>query len=181
MDNYLELPIGDTAPEVLTAVVEIPEDGINKYEYDRTMKVFVLDRVLHSPIYFPGDYGFVPQTVAQDGDPLDILILGDTPTFTGCVYSVRPIGLFEMLDNGVCDEKILAYATGNPRFGDIRNYTEIQSHILLEVEHFFSVYKELEEKEKEKETKVLGWKDREAAYEVIRSSHERFIHSIVAQ
>ena len=177
MDSYLELPIGERAPEVLTAVVEIPEDGINKYEYDRDMNVFVLDRVLHSPVHFPGDYGFVPQTLAQDGDPLDILILGDTPTFPGCIYTARPVGLFEMLDNGVCDEKILAYATGNPRFSDVQNYTEIHPHILLEVEHFFSVYKELERQE----TKVLGWKDREAAYEVIRSSHERFIHSAVAQ
>ena len=177
MDSYLELPIGERAPEVLTAVVEIPEDGVNKYEYDRDMNVFVLDRVLHSPVHFPGDYGFVPQTLAQDGDPLDILILGDTPTFPGCIYTVRPVGLFEMLDNGVCDEKILAYATGNPRFSDVQNYTEIHPHILLEVEHFFSVYKELERQE----TKVLGWKDREAAYEVIRSSHERFIHSAVAQ
>ncbi|MGB6723294.1 MAG: inorganic diphosphatase [Terracidiphilus sp.] len=177
MDNYLELPIGGKAPEVLTAVVEIPEDGTNKYEYDRDMNIFVLDRVLHSPVHFPGDYGFIPQTLAQDGDPLDILILGDTPTFTGCIYTVRPVGLFEMLDYGVCDEKILAIAMGNPRFSDIQNYTEIQPHILLEVEHFFSVYKELEDKE----TKILGWKVREAAYEVIRSSHERFIHSAVAQ
>jgi len=81
-----------------------------------------------------------------------------------------------MLDSGACDEKILAYAMGNPRFSGIRSYTEIQPHVLLEVEHFFSVYKDLEEKQ----TKVLGWKDREAAYEVIRSSHERFIHSAVA-
>ena len=177
MDNYLELPIGDKAPEVLSAVIEIPEDCSNKYEYDRSMNVFVLDRVLHSPIHFPGDYGFIPQTIAQDGDPLDILILGDTPTFTGCIYAVRPVGLFEMLDSGVCDEKILAYAMGNPRFSGIQSYTEIQPHVLLEVEHFFSVYKDLEGKQ----TKVLGWKDREAAYEVIRSSHERFIHSAAVQ
>lgn len=176
MDDYLELPIGEKAPEVLTAVVEIPEDSINKYEYDRNMHVFVLDRVLHSPVHFPGDYGFVPQTLAQDGEPLDILILGDTPTFSGCIYLVRPVGLFEMLDNGACDEKILAYAMGNPRFREIENYTEIQPHVLREIEHFFSVYKNLEEKE----TKVLGWKDRETAYEVIRSSHERFVHSAVA-
>jgi len=177
MDNYLELPMGDRAPEILTAVVEIPQDSVNKYEYDRKMNVFVLDRVLHSPVHFPGDYGFIPRTIAQDGDPLDILILGDTPTFAGCIYSVRPVGLFEMLDHGACDEKVLAYATGNPRFSGIQNYTEIQPHILLEVEHFFSVYKELEDKK----TMVLGWKDREAAYEAIRSCHERFIHSTVAQ
>ncbi len=177
MNSYLELPIGDKAPEVLTAVVEIPEDSTNKYEYDRDLNVFVLDRVLHSPVHYPGDYGFIPQTIAQDGDPLDILILGDTPTFTGCIYSVRPVGMFEMLDHGVCDEKILAFAMGNPRFTGIENYTDIEPHILREVEHFFSVYKSLEEQE----TKVLGWKNRAAAYEVIRSSHERFLHSTVAK
>lgn len=177
MDSYLELPIGDKAPEVLTVVVEIPEDSSNKYEYDRNLNVFVLDRVLYSPVHFPGDYGFIPQTLAQDGDPLDILVLGDTPTFTGCIYEARPVGLFAMLDHGVCDEKILAYAMGNPRFSGIQDYTEIWPHVLREVEHFFAVYKDLEGKE----TKVLGWKDRKAAYEVIRSSHERFIHSSIAQ
>jgi inorganic pyrophosphatase len=79
MDSYLELPIGEGAPEIVTAVVEIPQDSVNKYEYDPELNVFVLDRVLHSPVHFPGDYGFISQTVAQDGEPLDILILGDTP------------------------------------------------------------------------------------------------------
>ncbi|MGH9343854.1 MAG: inorganic diphosphatase [Terriglobia bacterium] len=177
MDNYLELPIGDKAPEVVTTVVEIPQDSVNKYEYDQNLRVFVLDRVLHSPVHFPGDYGFVSQTIAQDGDPLDILILGDTPTFPGCIYPSRPIGLFEMLDHGTCDEKIIAYATGNPRFADIEDYTGVQPHVLREVEHFFSVYKDLEDTE----TKVLGWKGREAAYEVIRLSHERFVNGTVAK
>lgn len=170
MDSYLELPIGDSAPEIVTAVVEIPQDSVNKYEYDRNLNVFVLDRVLHSPVHFPGDYGFITQTIAQDGEPLDILILGDSPVFAGCMYSARPIGLIEMLDQGTCDEKIVAYATGNPRFADIQDYTEVQPHLLLEIEHFFSVYKDLEGKR----TKVLGWKNREAAHAVISSSHQRF-------
>jgi inorganic pyrophosphatase len=97
--------------------------------------------------------------------------LGDTPTFPGCVYHVRPIGLFGMLDQGVPDEKVLAYATGNPRFSGIATYTEIQQHVLREIEHFFSVYKDLEGKR----TKVLGWKDRDAALEIIRGSHRRYV------
>lgn len=177
MTSYLDLPIGEKSPEVVTTIVEIPRDSTNKYEYDRNLQVFVLDRVLHSPVHYPGDYGFIAQTLAQDGDPLDILILGDTPTFTGCIYLTRPIGLFEMLDHGIPDEKVLAYGTGNPRFANTQSYTEIQPHVLREVEHFFSVYKDLEGKE----TKVLGWKGPEAAHEVIRTSHERFIHSAVAQ
>jgi inorganic pyrophosphatase len=171
MTDYLEIPIGPYAPDVVTAVVEIPQACVNKYEYDKKLHIFRLDRNLHSPIHYPGDYGFIPRTLAEDGDPLDILILGDAPTFPGCVYLARPIGLFEMLDQGVRDEKVLAYATGNSRFSTIENYTEVLSHILLEVEHFFATYKDLEDKK----TQVLGWKDRQAAHEVIQLSHARYM------
>ena len=119
---------------------------------------------------YPADYGFIPQTLAEDGDPLDILVLGEQPTFPGCVYDAQPIGLFRMVDQGIADEKILAYATGNPRFRGTSEYTEVQSHILKEIEHFFSVYKFLEGKE----TKVFGWSDRATALEVIRACHKRF-------
>jgi inorganic pyrophosphatase len=170
MTDYLDLPIGNESPEIVTAVIEIPQGCINKYEYDKKLHVFRLDRNLHSPVHYPGDYGFIPRTLAEDGDPLDILVLRDAPTFPGCIYLARPIGLFEMLDQGVPDEKILAYATGNPRFSSIQNYTDVQPHILLEVEHFFSIYKDLEGKR----TKVLGWKDRDAAHTIIQSSHQRF-------
>jgi inorganic pyrophosphatase len=170
MDSYLELPIGEKAPEIVTAIVEVPQDSVNKYEYDLDLKVFVLDRNLHSPIHYPGDYGFITQTIAQDGDPLDILVLGDVPSFTGCLCKVRPLGLFEMLDNGVCDEKIIAYGPGNPRYIDLESYTDILPHILREIEHFFAVYKDLEATQ----TRVLGWKDRDAAHAVIQSSHKRF-------
>jgi inorganic pyrophosphatase len=176
MDNYLELPIGDKIPEIVTTVIEIPLDGVNKYEYDKQLHVFKLDRNLHSPVHYPGDYGFVPQTLAEDGDPLDILILGDSPTFPGCIYTVRPIGMFEMVDQGTPDEKILAYATGNPRFKGVESYTEVPPHILLEVEHFFSIYKDMEGKR----TKVLGWKDRDAARETILSCHKRYLDNLAS-
>jgi len=143
---------------------------VNKYEYDKQLGVFRLDRNLHSPGHHPGDYGFIPRTLAEDGDPLDIIVLGDAPTFPGCIYNARPIGLFEMLDQGVPDEKVLACATGNPRFSLISSYSDVMPHILREVEHFFSVHKNLEGKRKE----VPGWRDREAAFETIRSSAERF-------
>lgn len=171
MSNYLDLPIGAKSPEVVTAVIEIPLDSVNKYEYDKTLHVFRLDRNLHSPVHYPGDYGFIPQTLAEDGDPLDILVLGDTPTFSGCVYQVRPIGLFEMLDQGIPDEKVLAYATGNPRFNGIANYTHVPEHLLREIEHFFAVYKDLEGKR----TKVIGWQDADGAWECIESCHKRYL------
>ncbi|MGB8478523.1 MAG: inorganic diphosphatase [Acidobacteriaceae bacterium] len=176
MTDYLDIPIGENAPEIVTAVIEIPQDSVNKYEYDKKLRVFRLDRNLHSPVHYPGDYGFIPRTLAEDGDPLDILILGDAPTFSGCIYFARPIGLFEMLDQGAHDEKILAYATGNPRFSSIQDYTDVQPHILREVEHFFSIYKDLEGKR----TQVLGWKAKQTALEVIQRSHTRFMTESVA-
>ncbi|MFC5862250.1 inorganic diphosphatase [Acidicapsa dinghuensis] len=169
--DYLNLPIGKQSPDIVAVVVEIPLDGTNKYEYDKQLHVFKLDRTLHSPVHYPGDYGFIPQTLAEDGDPLDILILGDSETFPGCLLNARPIGLFEMLDQGIPDEKVVAYGTGNPRFQDVESYTQVQPHVLREIEHFFSVYKDLEGKR----TKALGWKGREAAHQVIRSSHERYM------
>ena len=170
MTSYLDLPIGDGIPELITAVIEIPQGGINKYEYDKKLHIFRLDRNLHSPVHYPADYGFIPQSLADDGDPLDILVLGDAPTFPGCVYHARVIGLFEMLDQGIRDEKVIAYATGNAPFADIENYPEVQPHILLEIAHSFSIYKDLEGKG----TEALGWKDRQIAYEVIQAAHTRY-------
>ncbi len=171
MSNYLHLPIGNQSPEIVTAVIEIPKDSGNKYEYDKQLHVFRLDRNLYSPIHYPADYGFIPQTLAEDGDPLDILVLGETPTFPGCVFHARPIGMFEMLDQGIPDEKILAYATGNPRYAQIESFREILPHLLREIEHFFSIYKDLEGKR----TKALGWKDSAAAHQMITNCHERFL------
>lgn len=170
MTNYLSLDIGEASPEVVTAVIEIPRGSTNKYEYDKKRHVFKLDRNLYSPVVYPADYGFIPQTVAEDGDPLDVLVLGEQPTFPGCVYDVLPIGLFRMIDQGISDEKILAYGTGNPRFRGTREYTEVQAHILKEIEHFFSIYKFLEGKE----TKVLGWDDAAKARGIILECHRRF-------
>lgn len=171
MRNYLDLPIGKDSPAIVTTVIEIPKDSANKYEYDKQLHVFRLDRNLHSPVHYPSDYGFIPQTLAEDGDPLDILVLGEAPTFPGCIYYARPIGLFEMVDQGVYDEKILACAVGNPRYTGVSHYSEILPHVLLEIAHFFSIYKDLEGKR----TKVLGWKDVEDARQMITTCHERFL------
>jgi len=165
MVNYLELPIGERAPEVVEAVIEIPFEGINKYEYDKKLHVFRLDRNLYSPVHYPGDYGFVPSTLSDDGDPLDVLVMVDAPSFTGCVMEVRPIGLLEMLDQGTLDEKLLAVGKNNPRYGDVWNYSEIYPHILKEITHFFAIYKDLEGKRVE----VKGWHN--AAYARDRVMH----------
>jgi inorganic pyrophosphatase len=155
MTNYLELPVGDRAPEVFRAVIEIPKDGTQKFEYDKQLHVFKLDRNLHSPVHYPGDYGFIPSSLSDDGDPLDVLVLVPDPSFPGCVQEVRPIGLLEMMDQGILDEKVLAVGKNNPRFANIWNFTDIYPHLLKEITHFFSIYKDLEGKRVE----IRGWHD----------------------
>jgi inorganic pyrophosphatase len=172
MTDYLRLDIGEHSPTSVAVVIEIPKYSTNKYEYDKKRNVFKLDRSLFSPVHYPTDYGFVPQTLAEDGDPLDILVLGETPTFPGCVYEAIPIGLFRMLDQGVPDEKVLAFAAGDPRFAGISNFAAVQPHLLKEIEHFFSVYKALEGKQ----TQVQGWGSADEARAMISTCHERFLN-----
>ncbi len=173
MVNYLELPIGDRSPEVFRAVIEIPKDGTNKFEYDKELHVFKLDRNLHSPVHYPGDYGFVPSTLSEDGDPLDVLVLVPGPSFPGCVQEVRPIGLMEMLDQGVLDEKVLAVGKNNPRYTNIWNYTDIYPHMLKEITHFFSIYKDLEGKRVE----IKGWHDAAYARDRVNYAARNFVEN----
>ena len=170
MPNYLQLPIGESAPQIVNAVIEIPSGEVNKYEYDKKLNIFKLDRNLHSPVHYPGDYGFIPQTLSLDGDPLDVLVLVDAPTFTGCMVAVRPIGMLEMVDQGKEDEKILGVASNNPRYAEVKNYSEMWSHLLLEISHFFATYKDLEGKR----AIMKGWHDVTKAHKVIQESHLRF-------
>ena len=171
MVNYLALPVGDKSPEIVNAVIEIPADGVNKYEYDKKLHVFRLDRNLHSPVHYPGDYGFIPSTLSEDGDPLDVLVLVDEPTFCGCLTQVRPIGVLEMLDQGVLDEKILSVGIGNPRYAEVTDYRQIYPHVLREITHFFSIYKDLEGKRVE----VHGWHDAAFARERIVAATSAFV------
>ncbi len=169
--NYLDLPLGRRAPEEINVVVEIPEKSRNKYEYDKELDIFRLDRVLHSAIHYPGDYGFAPQTLALDDDPLDVLVLTIEPTFPGCLVVARPIGLLEMFDEGKEDDKVLAVPVGEPAFDEIHNFTQIFPHLLKKVSHFFESYKLLEGKQ----TRVVGWHDAANARRVVAESHQRFL------
>ena len=168
--NYLHLPIGDRQPDEINVVVEIPEGSSNKYEYDKTLDIFRLDRALHAAIHYPGDYGFAPQTLALDDDPLDVLVLVIKPTFPGCLVAARPIGLLEMVDDGKKDDKVLAVPLGEPAFDEIYNYTQIFPHTLRKISNFFETYKLLEGKQ----TSVVGWHDAAHARRVVAESHERF-------
>ena len=170
MPNYLELPVGAQAPEVVNAVIEIPSDSTTKFEYDKELHIFKIDRNLYSPVHYPGDYGFLPRTLGDDGDPLDVLVLVDTPSFSGCLQEVRPIGVLNMVDGGEGDEKILAVGCANPRYFDITNYDQIHPHKLREISHFFQTYKDLEGKRVE----INGWGDAKKAHEVINQAIEAY-------
>ncbi|MEB3830309.1 inorganic diphosphatase [Phormidium sp. CCY1219] len=142
-------------PGLLNVLIEIQAGSRNKYEYDKDLQAFALDRVLYSAVYYPYDYGFVPNTLAEDGDPLDGMVIMDQPTFPGCVITARPIGLLEMIDTGERDEKILCVPDKDPRYANVKSLKDIAQHRLDEISEFFNTYKNLENKK----TEMLGWKD----------------------
>ncbi|MGH2356031.1 MAG: inorganic diphosphatase [Chloroflexota bacterium] len=150
-------------PEVLWVTIEIPRGSRNKYEYDDVLGRIRLDRTLHSSVHYPTDYGFVHDTLAPDGDHLDVLVVVEEPTFPGCVVPARVIGLLEMRDEKGQDEKVLAVPVGDPRFQDVHQLGDLPSHWLREIEAFFTTYKLLEDKEVD----VKGWQDRQAAWALI--------------
>lgn len=158
--------------ESVDVTIEIPQGSRNKYEYDHTTGKIRLDRVLHSSVHYPADYGFLPETLSKDGDPLDVLVLSLDPTFPGCVVPARPIGVLRMHDDKGEDEKILAVPAGDPRFDDVFDLPDLHGHWLREIEHFFATYKLLEEKD----TDLEGWEDAAAAERVITDAYRRYHH-----
>jgi len=164
-----ELPSGRRIPSEIFVVIEVPYGHRNKYEYDSELGAIVLDRPLFSPVHYPGDYGFVPGTLAGDGDPLDVLVMVKTPTFPGCVVAARPLGVLMMEDEKGNDEKILAVPTTDPSFETYHNLSDVPPHFLREMDHFFRVYKELEGKN----VASIGWKDRWEAEQIILDSIKR--------
>src|SRR4051812_19721478 len=161
-----DIPTGPKPPTEVTAVIEIPTNERNKYELDKELGVFRLDRVLHSAVHYPGDYGFLPRTLGDDGDPLDVLVLMTIPVFTGCLVTARPIGLFHLIDRGVADEKVLAVPTGDPYSDGLNDLHNIPQHYLKEIEHFFQVYKDLEGTR----TETRGFEGAEAARAAVTRS-----------
>jgi inorganic pyrophosphatase len=126
---YTRLPIGDDAPDEVNAVIEIPRGSSNKYEYDRELGVFKLDRTLYSPLFYPFDYGWIAGTMSADGDALDVLVIGSHPTFTGCVVTCRPLGVLMMRDEKGADEKILARVVHDPRYHGVHRLGHVPEHI----------------------------------------------------
>jgi inorganic pyrophosphatase len=149
--------------EPIEVIVEIPSGSRNKYEYDHQLHRFVLDRVLYSSVHYPCDYGFIEQTLADDGDPLDVLVVISEPTFPGCVLRARPVGVLDMTDDKGHDYKILAVAHDDPRWEATHRLEDLSPHRLREIENFFEIYKTLEGRE----TRVAGWLGVVEAWQII--------------
>jgi inorganic pyrophosphatase len=167
---WRDLPPGPNPPEVLTAIIEIPRGSRNKYELDKDSGFLKLDRVLYSAVHYPGDYGFVPRTLHEDGDPLDVLVRIYEPTFPGCQIEVRPIGVLKMLDRGDPDDKVLCVPVNDPAHGEYFDIADLPQHYLAEVEHFFAIYKDLEGKR----VQTLGWSKSDAAMRMVMDSIARY-------
>lgn len=160
---------GDQSSGWVEAVIEIPRGSRNKYEYDHKRGIFHLDRVLYSSVHYPTDYGFIPGTLSRDGDPLDVLVIVDEPTFTGCHLRARPIGTLTMSDEHGEDEKILAVPQDDPRFLGVNNLADLAEHWPREIAAFFRTYKELQGIE----TEVREWHDVAEAWRIIVEAHQR--------
>lgn len=142
-------------PGIVNVLIEIPAGSKNKYEFDKDMNAFALDRVLFASVQYPYDYGFIPNTLADDGDPLDGMVIMDRPTFPGCVIAARPIGMLEMIDGGDRDEKLLCVPVEDPRYKEVMSLKDVSPHRLDEIAEFFRTYKNLEKKI----TEIKDWHD----------------------
>ena len=165
--DIMKIPTGQNAPKDLNAIIEIPMGGVPvKYELDKASGAMFVDRFLHTAMYYPGNYGFVPHTLADDGDPCDVVVINPTPVVPGCVIRARPIGALLMEDEAGRDEKILAVPVDklNPFYSDIASYRQLPPILIEQIEHFFSRYKDLE---KGKMSKVTRWADAGEAAELI--------------
>lgn len=177
MNLWRDIPPHPDAPNVVYVVVEIPKGSRNKYEFDKKLGAIRIDRVLYTSMVYPGDYGFVPQTMYDDGDPLDIFVMTNEPTFPGCIIPARPIGLFRMKDKGEPDDKILAVPVGDPFYRDYHDIGDIPQHFLAECSHFFGVYKDLEGVF----VKTYGWERASSAKERVEYGIAQYKKMLAAE
>ncbi|NLR99168.1 inorganic diphosphatase [Rhizobium sp. P38BS-XIX] len=167
------ISIGKNPPEDINVIVEVPVGGHPiKYEMDKEAGTLVVDRFLYTPMTYPGNYGFVPHTLSEDGDPIDVLIASTRPLVPGCVINVRPIGVLKMEDNSGKDEKIIAVPSPKLtlRYEKVKEYTDLPDITLKQIEHFFEHYKDLEPG---KWVKIFGWGGAKEAGELIIEAIER--------
>jgi inorganic pyrophosphatase len=175
---WRDLPPGPDPPKRVNVIVEVPKGETNKYEYDHQWGVFRLDRVLYGALYYPADYGIIPQTWYTDNDPLDIMVLTSKPTFTGCVMEARPIGVLTMEDEKGEDDKIIAVPLTDPRFEELTDCSLMAKHLRVEIADFFLNYKNLEPR---KWVKVKEWKDSPIAEKIINMAIQMYQKQVTNQ
>lgn len=157
-------------PEEFNVIIECPKGSRVKYEVDKETNLVCFDRVLYSPMHYSTNYGYVPQTHWDDGDPLDVMVMSEEPLFPGILVKCRPIAKLEMIDGGDSDVKILAVPVKDPRFAEIQDMADVTPHLLAEIKHFFETYKDLQKKKVE----VGDWMDKAAAIVDIKKSFELY-------
>lgn len=171
--NLDAIPIGKNPPEDINVIIEVPIGGEPiKYEMDKAAGTLFVDRFLHTPLRYPGNYGFVPHTLGNDGDPIDVLLVNTRPLVPGVYLNTRPIGVLKMEDENGTDEKIIAVPVTRltKRYVDVEHYTDLPAITLEQIQHFFQHYKDLEPG---KWVKVIGWGDRDEAQLVIQEAIDR--------
>jgi inorganic pyrophosphatase len=172
MDPVKDLPTGKNAPETVYVFIEVPKGCPIKFEFDKKLGVIKVDRYLYSPMFYPGDYGLIPRTHCDDGDPLDGIVLVSHPSYPGVVIEARPIGVLRMEDEKGLDDKLICVPVDDPRFETIKDVSDLPEHVLKEIANFFETYKSLEPG---KWVKVRGWEGVEKAKEVIKHAMELYL------
>ncbi len=167
-----DISVGENAPHVVHAIVEIPKDSQIKYEVDKKSGLLRLDRFLYSAAHYPGDYGFVPRTLWDDGDPLDIIVLTHRPLQPMTLANARVIGVLRMIDEGEKDDKIIAVYDKDPRYGEFNDISDISAHTLKELKHFFERYKELQGKN----VRVLDILPKEVALKDVEIAQKMYLN-----
>ncbi|MFP3951145.1 MAG: inorganic diphosphatase [Candidatus Bathyarchaeia archaeon] len=175
MNLWREVPPGDDPPDVLNMIVEVISGSRDKYEYNLEWEAFVLDRVLHSSVIFPVEYGFIPQTWFHDDDPLDVMVISHEPLEVGCIVKVKTIGALILEDEKGDDPKILSVPISDPRFQGYSDLSSIHPHLLKEIQEFFETYKHLEP---QKWVEFKAWKDAKEAKDIINHALKLYRETI---
>ena len=166
MNLWHEIELGEKVPEEFNAIIEIPKGSKNKYEIDKKTGMIKLDRASKSGQDYPFDYGFAPKTYWEDGDALDVVVLSTYPIFPGILVNVRPVAVMRMIDDGDCDDKIIAVPVNDPRWDETVDLGDINKHFLKEIKHFFETYKKIEDKE----VTIAKFEGKAEAMEAVRKS-----------
>ena len=169
------IPAGDSPPDSLNVLIEVPIGGEPvKYEFDKASGALFVDRFLHTPMRYPANYGFIPHTLSQDGDPCDVVLVAPSPVVTGCVVRCRPVGVLLMQDEKGVDEKILCVPVDklHPYYSGVKSYRDLPTILTEQIQHFFEHYKDLE---KGKWVKIEGWGDAAEAKKILVDAHQAFL------